>query len=135
MTEEQSIGQLVAQASRDVSDLVRHEVALAKAELREDLKQGAVGGGLFGAAGYLTVLASILLTIAAAYGLRAAGLPAWAAFLVEAVALLVIAVLLALVGRAKMRSIGPPERAIRTTKLAVATILPGSRNGAATPGA
>ncbi len=98
MAEERTLGQLVAQASDDLSGIVRAEIALAKAELRGDVKNAALGGGLFGAAGYLGLLASILLVIAAAYGLVAAGLSPWLAFLIVAVVLLLIAGVLALVG-------------------------------------
>ena len=36
MAEERTIGQLVADATKDLSDLVRHEIALAKSELKRD---------------------------------------------------------------------------------------------------
>ena len=85
--DERTVGQLVAQASQEVSEIIRAELALAKAELATSAKNGAVAGGMFAAAGYLGFLASILLTIAAAYGLTALGLaPGWA-FLVVAAAL------------------------------------------------
>jgi hypothetical protein len=122
---ERTLGQLVADASSEVSGIVRAEVALAKAELRADVKNGAVAGGLFGAAGYLGLLASILLVIAAAYGLTAAGLAPWLAFLVVAVVLLVLAGLLALVGRSRVSKVGPPERTIRSTKETLEAIKPG----------
>ena len=55
---EPSLGALFATASRDMSTLVRSEVELAKTELRSDLKAGAAGGAMFGAAGYLGILAT-----------------------------------------------------------------------------
>ena len=89
--DEQTFGQLVAAASRDLSALVRDEIELAKSEIKVDVKNGAVGGAMFGAAGFLAVLVVILLSIAAAYGLVAAGLhPGWA-FTVVAVVYLLIA--------------------------------------------
>lgn len=126
MAEERTVGQLVAEATKDISEIVRAEVALAKAELAVSAKNGAVAGGLFGAAGYLGLLASILLTIAAAYGIAALGLaPGWA-FLIVAVVLLLIAGLLALVGKSRVSKVGPPERAIRSTKQTIAAVKPGS---------
>jgi len=125
MAEERTLGQLVAQASDDLSGIVRAEVALAKTELRADVKNAAVGGGLFGAAGYLGVLASIALVISAAFGLVAAGLSPWLAFLIVAVALLVVAALLALVGRSRLGKLAPPERAIRNEKDTIAAVKPG----------
>ena len=113
---EQTLGALFANASRDLSALVRSEIELAKAEIRVDVKNGATGGAMFGAAGFLGVLAVILLSIAAAYGLVALGLhPGWA-FLIVAGVYLLVAGLLVLVGKSAISKVGPPERTIRTSK-------------------
>ena len=47
-----TIGQLVADASRDVSTLVRSEIELAKAEVTGGLKVAGKGAGMLGAAGF-----------------------------------------------------------------------------------
>lgn len=47
---ERSIGELVASATTEMSALVHDEIALAKAQLKQDVKRGAVSGGAFGAA-------------------------------------------------------------------------------------
>lgn len=125
MAEERTLGQLVADATNEMSGIVRAEIALAKAELRADVKNGAVGGALFGVAGYLAFLASILLVIAAGFGLVRAGLDAWLAFLIVAVVLLLLAGVLALVGKSRVSKVGPPERTIRSTKETLAAIKPG----------
>lgn len=127
--EERTLGQLVADASREMSDLIRCELALAKAELRTEVKRAGLAGGLFAVAGYLAFLASILLAIAAGYGLVAAGLAPWLAFLVLAVALLLVTVILALVGKARISGMKAPERTIRSTR-ALAELRP---NAAAAP--
>jgi hypothetical protein len=119
---ERTLGQLVADASHDLSAIVRSEVALAKAELRADLKAAAVGGAMFAVAGVLAFLALILLLIAAAYGLVAAGLAPWLAFLVVAVVLLVVTGVLALVGKKQLGRAGPPKRTMRTSKETVETL-------------
>jgi membrane protein implicated in regulation of membrane protease activity len=124
--DERTVGQLVAQATADVSEIVRAEIALAKAELAVSAKNGAVGGGMFAVAGYLGFLASILLTIAAAYGLTEAGLAPWLAFLIVAVMFLLLAGLLALIGRSRVTKVGPPKRAIESTKQTIAAVRPGS---------
>jgi len=114
--DEPTFGQLVAAASRDLSALVRDEIELAKSEIKVDVKNGAVGGAMFGAAAFLAVLVVILLSIAAAYGLVAAGLhPAWA-FVVVAGVYLIVAGILVLIGVRKVKKLGPPERTIRTSK-------------------
>lgn len=121
---ERTLGQLVAQATEDMSAILRAEVALAKAEITEDVRNGAMAGGLFGAAGYLGLLASILLTISAGYGLVAAGLAAWLAFLVVALVLILLAGVLALVGKSRISRVGPPERALRSARQTIAAVRP-----------
>ena len=113
---QQSLGQLFAEASRDLSALVHDEIELAKAEIRRDVKNGVTGGAMFGAAAFIALLAVILLSIAAAYGLVAAGLhPAWA-FLIVAGVYLLVAVIFVLMGKRTVSKVGPPERTIRTSK-------------------
>jgi hypothetical protein len=119
---ERTLGQLVADASRDLSTILRSEVALAKAELKSDVKAGATGVALFVAAGVLAFLALILLLIAAAFGLVAAGLDAWLAFLIVAAVLLLLTAVLALVGKSRLSRVGPPERTARTAKETVASL-------------
>jgi len=133
---EATLGALFVNASRDLSALVRSEIELAKAEIRVDVKNGATGGAMFGAAGFLGLLAVVLLSIAAAYGLVALGLhPAWA-FLIVAAVYLLVAALLVLVGKRAVSKVGPPERTIRTSK-DTATFLKSPRSdgsaGAPTP--
>jgi hypothetical protein len=129
---ERSLGQLFSDASRDLTALVHSEIALAKSELRDDVKAAAKGGGMFGAAGFLGVVAFVLLSIAAAYGLVAAGLhPGWA-FLIVAAVYLLLAAILVFVGRKQVKRVGPPVRTIETTKESVAALKgSGSAAGAA----
>jgi hypothetical protein len=127
--EERTLGQLVSDASRDVSELVRYEIALAKAEVQRDIKRGVAAGGLFGAAALLAVYATIALLIAAGLGL-AEVMPGWLAFLIVAVALLLLAGVLILVGRAQIGRIKPPERTIRSTKETIAVVRNRGGDGA-----
>jgi hypothetical protein len=127
-SQEETLGALFAAASRDLSTLVRSEIELAKAEVRSDVKNGVLGGALFGAAAFLGVLAVILLSVAAAYGLVALGLHAGLAFLLVAVLYLLLAALLAFVGKRAVGKVGPPERTIRTSK-DTAAFLKSPRSG------
>jgi hypothetical protein len=126
---ERTLGQLVADASQDLSAIVRSEVSLAKAELRSDVAHAATGVAMFAVAGVLAFLALILLLIAAAYGLTTAGLPPWLAFLVVAGVLLLLTAGLALVGKARIGRTGPPERTLRTTRDTVAALRTARRGG------
>ncbi len=95
---ERTLGQLVADATHDLSSIMRSEIALAKAEIGADAKKAGLGAALFAVAGLFAFLALILLLIAAAYGLVAAGLDPWLSFLIVAGVLLVLAAILAFVG-------------------------------------
>ncbi len=116
MPEEQTVGQLVAAASRDLSTLIHSEIELAKAELRADAKAAGRGGAMLGIAGFLGVLVVILLSIAAAFGLVALGLHEAVAFVIVAVVYLLVAGALAFVGIKAVKTVKPPERSIRAAK-------------------
>lgn len=110
--EEPTIGKLVVDASRDMSGLIRSEIALAKSELRVSVKAGGISIAMFAAAGFLAVLAIIMLSVAIAHFISFSGLDlAWSFLIVFGVYLL-IAGLLAFVGVRKIKQVKPPERAI-----------------------
>ncbi len=124
-TPERTLGQLVADATQDVSTIVRSEIDLAKAEITADAKQAGKGAGMFAGAGVMGFLGVVLLLFAVVYGLVAAGLPVWLSFLIVAVVLFVVAGILALVGKKAVKKVqGKPERAIVTTQETIAAIKP-----------
>jgi uncharacterized membrane protein YqjE len=81
---DQSLGDLVALAAKDVSQLLRYEIDLAKVELRGDLRRVGLAGALGVIAAFVGCLILVLLCIAFAYGLVALGVWTWAAFLIVA---------------------------------------------------
>lgn len=107
-----TIGKLVADASRDISSLLRNEIALAKSELKVSVKNGGTGLGLFGAAAFLGVMALIMLSVAFAFLLSMTGLHLAWCFLIVVVAYLLLAGLLAFAGVRKVKKVRAPERAI-----------------------
>ncbi|MFI1488670.1 phage holin family protein [Streptomyces sp. NPDC020747] len=96
---ERSIGRLFASATTEMSALVHDEIALAKAQLKRDVKRGAVGGGAFAAAGAVLIFSLPMLSFALAYGIRT-----WSdwnlavCFLLSFAANVVVAGVLALIG-------------------------------------
>lgn len=120
--QEPTIGQLVASASRDVSTLVRAEIELAKAEIGVAAKAGGKGAGMFAVAAFFGLFGLGFLLTAGAWGLVAAGLPTWLAFLIVAVVLFVLAGILALVGKKALTQVGPPKRAISSTQESIQTL-------------
>ena len=98
---QQSLGELVALAAKDMSSLVRYEISLAKSELKLDARRIGVAAGLAVVCLFAGCLVIVLLCFAYAYGLVAVGVPGgtWAAFLIVAgtvVLLIAIAVWIAI---------------------------------------
>lgn len=114
--EGQSLSDLLGEVTGDLQTLFRQEIALAKAEVREEaVKTGKASGMLGGAAlaGYLTVL---MLSLAAVFGLAELIGLGWAA-LVIAVLWAIAGTVLFVMGRNRMREVSPtPERTIETLK-------------------
>ena len=81
---DQSLGDLVALAAKDISQLVRYEIDLAKTELQGDMRRVGLAGALGGVAAFVGCLVLVLLCIAFAFGLVALGIWTWAAFLIVA---------------------------------------------------
>ncbi|MEV4417784.1 phage holin family protein [Catellatospora sp. NPDC049609] len=131
-TPQQSSAELIKQAGEQLSHLVRVELALAQAELREKAGRAAVTGGLFGTAAAVTFWAGGALAAAAVLGL-ALVLPPWLAALATGAALLAVAGILALVGRSRLRRTGSlvPQRALRGLRADVSTLTHPAATGAA----
>jgi uncharacterized membrane protein YqjE len=88
----QSLGDLVALAAKDASQLIRYEIDLAKTELREDITRIATAVVLVGGAAFASCLVLVILCFAYAEGLVVAfDLPRWAAFLITAATLVLLA--------------------------------------------
>lgn len=121
--DEHTVGELVGQATEQISRLARQEVALAKEELAEKGRRVGVGGGMLGAAGAFGYAGLLAL---AATGIVALDLvlPLWAAALIITGVLFVIAGVLALAGRGQLRRATPPkpERTLGSVKADVEEI-------------
>ncbi len=95
---DQSIGDLVSVAARDISQLVRYELDLAKIELKDDVKRVAIGGALLAVGGFVACLVLMVLCFAFAYGLNALGIWLWASFLIVAGTCVLLTLLAMLIG-------------------------------------
>ena len=104
-----SLGDLLTEVTRDVSVLMRQEVELAKAEVKQSATRAGKGAGMLGGAGYAGHLTVLFLSFAAWWGLGHVIDIAWAAVIVAVVWGIVAAVLFVL-GRKEMKAIkGAPE--------------------------
>ncbi len=96
--------------------LVRQEVELAKAEIKESTQHATGVGAGFGAAALVGYLALAVLAVAAALGL-AEFLPAWLAFLIVGLVLVAGAGIAFIIGRKNLEALSPvPRKTIETLK-------------------
>ena len=91
--QEQSGGVRVSQAIADGSELLRCELDLAKAELKEDVTRGLIAGASLGMAGFAGCLVLVLLCFAYAYALMELGIPGSISFLIVAGNCIILAIL------------------------------------------
>ena len=113
--EDRSIGELFSAISADLSTLIRQELALAKAELRESATRAGAGAGLLGGAGYAAGMVLLFLSIAAWWGIGQWTGNAWSGVIVAVVWAIVAAILYA-VGRGKLRQVEGVPQTTETAK-------------------
>ncbi|MGI5132049.1 phage holin family protein [Pseudonocardia sp. CA-107938] len=123
-----SISELVSRLTTQLSELMRGELELAKAELAEKGKQAGAGAGMAGAGAVLGWFGVGALVTAAIAGL-AVVLPVWLSALIVAAVLLIVAGVLALVARSRIAQAAPPtpEQAIAGLQRDVETVKEAAR--------
>jgi putative superfamily III holin-X len=111
-----SVGDLVGEVTRDLSTLMRQELRLAKAELREEAGKTAGAAGLLGGAGLAGYMVLLFASIAVWWGLSNVMDQSWAALIVAAV-WAVVGVALYASGRRRLSAVNPtPERTAETLR-------------------
>jgi hypothetical protein len=110
--QEPTIGKLGVDAFDDVGTLVRHMIELARSELRVSVRAGGMAIVLFLLAGFISLLAIIMVSIAIAFFIHMAGLDLAWCFLIVFGAYLLLAALLGLIGYRKVRKVKAPERTL-----------------------
>ena len=118
-----SIGELVRDATAQMSTLVRAEVELAKSEITRDVKKGLTGSVFF-------ILALVVLLYSTFFmffflaELLDTWMWRWAAFLVVFVLMLVVTAIFALLGYRKVRRIKGPQDTIASVRETTAALTP-----------
>ena len=106
-----SLGEIFGDLTQNVSTLMRQEVALAKAEATQAGVRAGKGVGMFVGAAIAGLLFLVFLSVSAWWGLGQFIENQWSALVVAAVWVL-IALVLALAGRAELKRIrGLPQTA------------------------
>jgi hypothetical protein len=104
-TTEPSIADVLKSAVRDAQDLVREEIALAKAEARQAATRLGSGAALLAGAAIAGVIGLMLLLTAVSWAISEVfGLPVWAGFGITTVIMLVLAGVLAMMGKRRMNA-------------------------------
>jgi membrane protein len=121
--QDQSLGELVKSLSEQTSQLVRDEMRLAAAELKQKGKRAGAGAGLFGGAGVLSLYAGGALVTCVIAALAQA-IHVWAAALIVAAGLLALAGVAGLLGKRQVAQAVPPapEQAIDGIRRDVAVV-------------
>ncbi|MGH3455607.1 MAG: phage holin family protein [Nocardioidaceae bacterium] len=116
-TKDASLGQLTGELSQQVSRLVRDEIRLAQAEMKDKGKRFGSGAGLMGAGGLIALFGIGCLVATAVIALDLA-IAAWLSALIVGVVLLIVASVVAATGRSRMRRATPPmpREAMESTK-------------------
>jgi len=116
-SDDRALADLMRDLSQQSTELIRQEIELAKAELRQKGKAAGIGAGMFGAAGLIALFAVGALTACLILALATA-MDAWLAALIVAVVYLAAAGVAALLGKGKVQEATPPapEQAIESTK-------------------
>jgi len=113
---EKSVGTLISEVSNDLSTLMRQELTLAKAELKEEATKTGKAAGMLGGAGFAGYMVVLFLSIALWWALSNVMDQGWAALIV-AVLWAIIGAVLFVLGRKKMQEVNPkPERTMSTLK-------------------
>jgi hypothetical protein len=111
-----SVGELIGHVAQDLSQLMRQELDLAKAEVKQEAVKTGKAAGMLGAAGFAGYMVLLFASIALWWGLSNLMDQGWAALIVTGIWAVIGAVLFVL-GRRRMKQVNPtPEQTVETVK-------------------
>jgi hypothetical protein len=116
-THEPSIADVIKHAIRDAQDLMRSEVALAKAEVREEVHRVSVGAGLLAGAALAAAMAVIFLMTTVALAIAVLlGWPLWSGFGIVTVFVALAAGALGYIGKKRITAARHMPRTVDALK-------------------
>ena len=111
-----SVGEMIGHVAQDLSLLMRQELELAKAEVKQEVSKAGKAAGMLGGAGFAGYMVLLFASIAAWWGLANLMDQGWAALVVTGIWAVIGAVLF-VVGRDRMQQVNPkPEQTVETVK-------------------
>ncbi|GKV71782.1 MULTISPECIES: phage holin family protein [Pseudarthrobacter] len=122
-----SLGELLGDVTRDLSTLMRQEVELAKAELKQSATKAGKGSGMLAGAGVAGHFVLLFLSLGLMFALGALMPLGWAALIV-AVVWGIIAAVLASIGRKELKQVKGLPQTGETLSEIPPTLKPGEVN-------
>jgi hypothetical protein len=122
-----SLGELLGDVTRDLSTLMRQEIELAKAELKQSGSRAGKGGGMLAGAGVAGHFVLLFLSIALWWGLGNLMGLGWSAVVV-AIIWGIIAAVLASMGRKELKRIQGMPQTVETIQEIPPTLKPNEDN-------
>jgi hypothetical protein len=123
-----SVGELLGRVTHDLSALLRQELELAKAEVRQEIIKSGKAAGMYGGAAFAGYMVLLFASIALWWGLSNVMDQGWAALIVTAIWTVIGAVLYAR-GRRQMSEVHPkPERTVETVRELPDALKPSARS-------
>jgi uncharacterized membrane protein YqjE len=120
---ERSLGTIVKELTADISRLFRSEITLLKLEIKDTVVKLGSGSALFAASLFFALCGLALLFVTVVLALVVAGLPAWASTLIVGAGLIILAAILAVVGKQKFASVEfVPNKSVENIKTDIETI-------------
>ena len=110
-----SLGDLLGEVTKDLSTLMRQELELAKAELKQSATRAGKGAGMLGGAGYAASMTILFLSLALWWALGTLIGLGWSGVVV-ALIWAVIALILFLVGRKSLKEVNGAPKTVESLK-------------------
>ncbi|WP_378143713.1 phage holin family protein [Cnuibacter sp. UC19_7] len=110
-----SLGDLFGEVTRDLSTLIRQEMELAKAELKQSASRAGKGAGMLGGAGYAALMAVLFLSLALWWAIGTLIGLGWSGVVV-AVIWAIVALILFVVGRGQLKKVQGAPRTVESVK-------------------
>ena len=123
-----SVGELFGRVTQDLSALMRQELELAKAEVKQEVTKSGKAAGMLGGAGFAGYMVLLFASIALWWGLSNVMDQGWAALIVTVIWAAIGAVLYS-AGRRQMKEVHPkPERTVETVRELPDALKPSARS-------
>jgi hypothetical protein len=123
-----SVGEMIGHVAQDLSLLMRQELELAKAEVKQEISKTGKAAGMLGAAGFAGYMVLLFASIALWWGLANLMDQGWAALVVTGIWAVIGAVLF-VIGRDRMKQVNPkPEQTVETVRELPDTLKPAARS-------